>query len=181
MAILFIIALLLAWPTYGLCFLAYAVLMVLRGYVQAKPRMHLADKLRASRDVKAGVLRLLSWIEDKSKIEEFVHGIENPAAHHGVPKLFSPMTLQDPDLQQELLAYMGSLEAQGSSFTAQHMAAAERPPCTPGQPSTQPRATGEQLLPGSGQGLTLQDPPELRLSVDRSYRYQPAFIPGAVL
>lgn len=126
MAILFIIALLLAWPTYGLSLLAYAVLMVLRGYVQAKARMHHADKLRASRDIKAGVLQFPSWLEDRDKIEEFVHGIENLAEHHGVPKLFSAVTLQDPDLQKELLAYVGSMEAQGSSFTAQQMAAAER-------------------------------------------------------
>ncbi len=126
MAILFVIALLLAWPTSGLSILAYIALMVVRGILQAKARMHHADKAQAKREVSAGAGRLPSWLADRDKIEEFVHGIENVAEHRGVPKLFSAMILQDPELQKELMYYAGSMEAQGASFIGQQMAAVDK-------------------------------------------------------
>ena len=125
MVILFFVALFLAWPTAGLSILAYIALMVVRGIIQAKARMHHADKAQAMRDVSAGTVRFPSWLSDRDKIEEFVHGIENVAEHSGVPKLFSAMILQDPELQKELLYYVGSMEANGASFIGQQMAAAE--------------------------------------------------------
>lgn len=126
MVILFFVALFLAWPTAGLSILAYIALMVVRGIIQAKARMHHADKAQAMRDVSAGTVRFPSWLSDRDKIEEFVHGIENVAEHSGVPKLFSAMILQDPELQKELLYYVGSMEANGASFIGQQMAAAEK-------------------------------------------------------
>ena len=126
MVILFFVALLLAWPTAGLSILAYIGLMVVRGILQAKVRMHHADKVQAQREVNAGVVRLPSWLADRDKIQEFVHGIESVAEHRGVPKLFSAMILQNPEFQKELMHYVGSMEAQGAPFIGQQMAAAER-------------------------------------------------------
>lgn len=116
MAILFLIALLLAWPTVGLSLVAYIVLMVVRSYLQARARMHHADKAMAQREVSAGVQRFPSWMAQRDKIEEFVYGIENLAEHRGVPKLFSAMILQDQALQKNLFYYMGAMEAQGAPF-----------------------------------------------------------------
>lgn len=126
MAILFLIALLLAWPTVGLSLVAYIVLMVVRSYLQARARMHHADKAMAQREVSAGVQRFPSWMAQRDKIEEFVYGIENLAEHRGVPKLFSAMILQDQELQKNLFYYMGAMEAQGAPFLGQQVAAAEK-------------------------------------------------------
>lgn len=126
MAILFLIALLLAWPTAGLSLLAYIFLMIGRAWLQARMRMHHADKLRAKGEVSAGAQRLPSWMANRDKIEEFVHGIQNFAEHKGVPILFSAMVLQDERLQRNLMYYVGAMEAQGAPFVGQQMAAAER-------------------------------------------------------
>ena len=68
MVILFFVALILAWPTAGLSIVAYISLLVIRGYLQAKTRMHHADKLRAHREVVSGSTRLPSWMADRDKI-----------------------------------------------------------------------------------------------------------------
>lgn len=126
MVILFLLALVLAWPTAGLSIVAYIVLLIVRGILQAKVRMHHADTIRAQREVNSGTTRLPSWMANRDKIEEFVYGVENVAAHRGVPKLFSAQLLSEPEIQKNLMHFAGAMEAQGASFTEQQMAVVDK-------------------------------------------------------
>ena len=126
MKILFIIAVLLAWPTYGVSLLVFVGLMIVRGVMLAKVRMHHADEAQARRDVAVGSGRLPSWLGDRDKVEEFVHGIERVAERDGVPILASAMILQNPKLQREVIELAGAMEAKGAPFIGQQMAAAQR-------------------------------------------------------
>ena len=126
MVILFFVALILAWPTAGLSIVAYIALLIARSYLQAKARMHHADKLRAQREVGSGGARLPSWMANKDKIEEFIYGVQNAAEHHGVPKLFSAMIMSKQEVMKPLMHYAGSMEAQGASFVEQQMAVMEK-------------------------------------------------------
>lgn len=126
MTILFFVALILAWPTAGLSIVAYISLLVVRSYLQAKARMHHADKLRAQREVGSGSARLPSWMSNRDKIEEFIYGVQNAAEHYGVPKLFSAMIMNKKEVRGPLMYLAGSMEAQGASFIEQQMAVMEK-------------------------------------------------------
>lgn len=126
MVILFFVALILSWPTAGLSIVAYICLLVARSYLQAKTRMHHADKLRSQREVGSGSTRLPSWMANRDKIEEFIHGVQNVAEHNGVPKLFSAMLMNKQEVMKPLMYLAGSMEAQGASFIEQQMAVMEK-------------------------------------------------------
>lgn len=126
MVILFLLALVLAWPTAGLSIVAYIVLLIVRSILQAKVRMHHADTIRSQREVNSGTIRLPSWMANRDKIEEFVYGVENVAEHRGVPKLFSAQLLSEPEIQKNLMYFAGAMEAQGASFTEQQMAVVDK-------------------------------------------------------
>jgi hypothetical protein len=93
---------------------------------RAKSRMHFVDKLRAVREVSSGSSRLPSWMASRDKIEEFIHGVERLAEHHGVPLLVSASLLSNDKLQKLLMHYAGAMEAQGASFVEQQMAVTEK-------------------------------------------------------
>lgn len=126
MGILFLVALVLVWPTAGLSIIAYIALIIARAIFQAKDRMHHADNIRAQREVQSGGTRLPSWMAHRDKIEEFVYGVQNTAEHRGVPKLFSAMIMNDQDVMKMLMYYAGSMEAEGASFIEQQMAVMEK-------------------------------------------------------
>ncbi|MCC4606012.1 hypothetical protein [Xanthomonas campestris] len=126
MVILFFVALILAWPTAGLSIVAYISLLVVRGYLKSKTKMHHADKLRANLEVSSGSTRLPSWMADRDKVEEFVYGVQNAAEHNGVPKLFSAMIMKEQEVIKPLMHLAGSMEAQGASFIEQQMAVIEK-------------------------------------------------------
>jgi hypothetical protein len=126
MVILFLVALLLAWPTMGLSIVAFIVFALLRGYLQAKAREHHANERQAERDINAGVSKLPSWMADRDKIEEFVNGAQRLAEHEGVPKLFSAMIMSNNDIVVNLMHLAGAMESRGSSFIEQQMAVAEK-------------------------------------------------------
>jgi hypothetical protein len=125
MIILFLVALVLAWPTAGLSIVAYIVLLIVRSIFQAKARMHHANKIRAQREVSSGNSSPPSWMAHRDKIQEFVYGVQNVAEHRGVPKLFSAQVMSNPDIQKRLMQQAGAMEAQGASFIEQQMAVAD--------------------------------------------------------
>lgn len=126
MVILFFVALVLAWPTAGLSILAYIVLIVARGFFQAKERMHNADKLRAQREVSINSARPPSWMGKKNEVEVFIHGIQNVAEHNGVPKSFFASLLTNEKMVRSIFQYAGAMEAQGASFIDQQRAVVEK-------------------------------------------------------
>jgi len=126
MAILFFVALLLAWPTVGLSMVAYVSFAVFITYVNAKSRIHDANQRSAERAVYSGKKRLPSWGGDKGKLHIFIETIQHGAMRHGVPREFLWAILADSDTVQMLMHYAGAMEGRGASFTEQQVAVSDK-------------------------------------------------------
>lgn len=126
MVILFLIALLFAWPTGGLSLLAYFVLLGLKSYLKAKARMNYANTKRAERSLKDGKQTLPSWMSDKEEIAIFVETIQKYAQHKGVPIVFLQAILANNDTLMNLINFAGAMELEGSSFLEQQAAVSEK-------------------------------------------------------
>lgn len=125
MVILFLIALVLAWPTAGLSIIAYVAFAVLKSYWVARSRMHYANKCAARRALLAGEKRVPSWAGDKTENEIFVETIQQIAMRDGVPLAYLQAVLGSGDTFNGLVHYAGAMEHQGASFTEQQQAVSE--------------------------------------------------------
>lgn len=125
MAILFFIALILAWPTSGLSLVAYLAFFVISSIFKAKSRMHNANQMGAMRDLLAGTLIMPSWSSNAERRDEFVYSIQRAAAHKGVQESYLQETLMNPEALTSLVHYAGAMEQRGASFIEQQAAVAE--------------------------------------------------------
>ncbi|MGO9388733.1 hypothetical protein [Rhodoblastus sp.] len=126
MGILFLLAVLLAWPTAGLSVVAYIAFFIFQSLLKAKTRMHHSDKLAAQRAVRAGSERVPTWAGTRDKSETFVYTIQNFAMEHGVPQAFLQAVLGDSNTFKTLVHYAGAMEEEGASFIEQQMAVSEK-------------------------------------------------------
>jgi hypothetical protein len=126
MVILFLLALLLAWPTMGLSLVAYVAFFVFKSYVTAKSRMHDADQRRAVREVLAGGRHVPTWAGRDDKRQEFIESIQALAVRKGVPQTFLWAILADKETFQGLIFLAGAMEREGASFVGQQMAVCDR-------------------------------------------------------
>ncbi len=124
MVVLFLIALLLAWPTAGLSIIAYVAFAVFRSYVDAKARIHHGNERRASRGVASGERRVPSWADNEDECEIFVEVIQKMAQKRGVPQTFLWAILGDKSTFRNIIFLAGEMEREGASFIEQQMAAA---------------------------------------------------------
>lgn len=125
MVILFLLALLLAWPTAGLSIIAYVAYAVLKSYWGARTRMHYANKNAAKRAMLAEKKRVPSWAGDETENAIFVETIQGMAMRQGVPRAYLQAVLGSGDTFQNLVHYAGEMEHQGASFTEQQEAVIE--------------------------------------------------------
>lgn len=125
MVILFLVALLLAWPTAGISIIAYVAFAVLRSYLTARVRIHDANIHTARKSLVAGEKRVPSWAGDEDENDIFVKVIQQMAMRDGVPQLYIQNLLQDGDTFQNLVYFAGAMEHHGSSFTEQQAAVSE--------------------------------------------------------
>src|SRR3546814_16250022 len=95
MKLLFILALLLAWPTYGLSLLAWITLWVISKKNQSENGQ--PNKMPASRPVLYKSQQMTSWAGDRKKNEPFVLGIQHHAMHYGVQQVFLTANLTRVD------------------------------------------------------------------------------------
>ncbi len=123
---LFLLALLLAWPTAGLSIVAYIAYFLFQSWLRAKTRMHHADKSSAQRAVVEGSTRLPSWFDNRKKQELFIEIIQQPAGHHNVPQNFLNDVLGNGNAAMQLMRYAGALEVEGASFKEQQIAVANK-------------------------------------------------------
>lgn len=122
MAILFLVAVLFAFPTYGLSLLAYLILVVVRGVNKAKSRMHHANVVEARRELEAAQsFSLPSWSLDSEEAEVFGRVLVMAVERKGIPRSYPVMVLKT-DASQVLLGYASLLEKRGSSFVEQQAA-----------------------------------------------------------
>lgn len=126
MVILFLVALLLAWPTVGLSIVAYVAFAVFKSYLDAKSRHHDANERRAEREMRAGKEQVPTWAGDGDERHIFVNGIQKGAMRKGVPQTFLWAILSDNDTFQKLVFFAGAMEGQGSSFIEQQIAVSDK-------------------------------------------------------
>ena len=125
MVILFLIALVLAWPTAGISIIAYVAFAVLRNYLAARVRSHDANIHAARKSLVAGEKRVPSWAGDETENEIFVKVIQQKAMQDGVPQAYLQNLLRDGDTFQNLVYFAGAMEHHGSSFTEQQAAVSD--------------------------------------------------------
>jgi hypothetical protein len=122
MGILFLVALVLAWPTSGLTIVAFIIFAIGRSFVQAKRRMQYANEKRAERAFIKGEDSLPSWIEKADEEEVFFGAIRAMVIRKGVPADFVDHVLQDSESTSAFLHFAGAMEAEGASFIEQQLA-----------------------------------------------------------
>ncbi|WP_333826508.1 hypothetical protein [Pararhodobacter sp.] len=126
MVILFLLALLLAWPTFGLSLVAYIIFVMFQSHLAARSRIHYANQQSASRAIAAGEERMPSWARDRNEREIFVKTIHYGAMRSGVPKEFLGTFLTDEDAFGVLVHFAGAMEHRGATFIEQQVAVTEK-------------------------------------------------------
>jgi hypothetical protein len=125
LVILFLIALVLAWPTAGISIIAYVAFAVLRHYFAARVRNHDANIHAARKSLVAGKKRVPSWAGDEDENAIFMKVIQQKAMQDGVPQAYLQNLLRDGDTFQNLVYFAGAMEHHGSSFTEQQAAVSD--------------------------------------------------------
>lgn len=126
MVLLFLLAVLLAWPTAGLSIIAYVAFAVFKSYLNAKSRMHYANERRAEREVQSGGRHVPTWAGDNDENQIFVEVIQECAVRKGVPQTFLWAVLGDKNTFQNLVFLAGAMEREGASSIEQHVAVSDK-------------------------------------------------------
>jgi hypothetical protein len=126
MVLLFLLAVLLAWPTAGLSIVAYVAFAVFKSYLNAKSRIHYGNERRAEREVQSGGRHVPSWAGDNDENQIFVEVIQRGAMRKGVPQTFLWAVLGDTDTFRSLVYLAGAMEREGASFVEQQVAVSDK-------------------------------------------------------
>lgn len=119
MGILFLVALVLAWPTAGISVGAYVAFAVSRNYLANKVRAHDANIHAARRSFVSGEKRLPSWVNDNAERQIFIEVVKRKAIRDGVPETWLMAHLRDNETFIKYVHFAGAMEHHGSSFTEQ--------------------------------------------------------------
>lgn len=122
MVVLFLLSVLLAWPTAGISIIAYVAFAVFKSYLNAKSRIHYGNERRAERKVQSGSKHVPSWAGDRDESQIFVEVIQKLAIKKGVPQSFLWAVLGDKHTFQDLIFLAGAMEREGASFIEQQAA-----------------------------------------------------------
>ena len=128
-AVLLLIAILLAWPTYGLSLVTFAVFAVSRRSRNSKLRIRNETQQRASRiaqvnpAVQNGERQMPSWAEIDRECHYFLRAIQEMCLKRGVPLSFTLDFLADNENFRDILFKAGVLEQRGDSFLFQQIVA----------------------------------------------------------
>lgn len=126
MVLLFLLAVLLAWPTAGISIIAYVAFAVFKSYLNAKSRMHYANERRSEHEVQSGGRHVPSWASSNDENQIFVEVIQKEANRKGVPQTFLWAVLGDKDTFQSLVFLAGAMERKGASFIEQQVAVSDK-------------------------------------------------------
>ena len=125
MLLLLIIALILAWPTYGFSLIAYLALVFGRTYFSTKIQKRRANTLSAIREVQAGKGHPPSWVNDSTQSSAFIGATISEATRKGVPQSFIANHFKSNENKAALLCVVGLMEDKGSSIREQGIAATD--------------------------------------------------------
>lgn len=122
MSVLFIIALLLAWPTFGLSIVVWFAILLFR----TKDRAHYGRVQQAKRTFSSGTNRMPSWANDSDKTQDFFYVVKNVAIKKGISEEFASKAVGGITGASVTLLYIaGAMEGDGASFNSQKMGAVE--------------------------------------------------------
>lgn len=124
MVIGFLIALLLAWPTFGLSIVAYLVIAAMKGYMKGKMHKQTADEREVNQVLNTGLTgKLPSWVGDHDEVDTFVRVVGQMARHKGIPPIYVREILKNDEFIGLLLNHAGEMEALSNSRASQQMGA----------------------------------------------------------
>lgn len=125
MTVLFFIAVLLAWPTYGISILAYIGLIFFMANQKTKSNIHYSNENKAIARIQNGEERFPSWISDMNEVEIFMVTVQQLTERKGVPLAYFSAYFKQPREHKAILYYCGALELEGSSFIEQQVSSSE--------------------------------------------------------
>ena len=104
----------------------FIAFIFLKKFIKSKVDLKSAREDLAYIDVKNGIARYPSWIQNRSKVEEFYTILSALCKSRGCPPLLLETFLKNKDTTEILLRYAGALETRGSSFNDQAISVADR-------------------------------------------------------
>ena len=125
MTVLFFIAVLLAWPTYGISILVYIGLIFFMANQKAKSNIHFSNENRAIARIQNGEERFPSWVNDTNEVEIFLTTVQQLTERKGVPLAYFSAYFKQPMEHRSIFYYCGALELEGSSFIEQQVSSSE--------------------------------------------------------
>ena len=123
MLILLIIALILAWPTYGLSLVAYLALTAVGAYFRARQKRLITLAMRAMPTLRAGEGHPPSWASSGTQLSAFIGATIDQAIRKGVPKPFIDTHFSVPENKAAFIRTLGVIESQGASIREQGIVA----------------------------------------------------------
>ena len=123
MLVLLIIALILAWPTYGLSLVAYFAILAVGAYFRARQSRLSAMAMRAMRTLQAGEGHPPSWVNNSTQSSAFIGATIGEAIRKGVPKPFIDTHFSTPENKAAFICILGLVESQGASIREQGIVA----------------------------------------------------------
>lgn len=125
MTLLLVVALTLAWPTFGLSLVVYFVVFVLRGVAHAQ-----RTRLRGIFDAAMAELDSASecnpsWITHSPQTAAFIAATTSEARRQGVPLPFITRYLRMDENKDAFIKFVGLVEERGGSVREQGIAATQ--------------------------------------------------------
>lgn len=129
MAIVFIIALILAWPTYGLSLLALPAFAMLRGYLRGKAGKtkdaYLSAEQEAMKAIQQGKQKAPTWLHDAMLQKQLVAETKNAALAAGMTSSQSSSWFSQQDVVEAVLTATACFERHGFSKAEQIVCASD--------------------------------------------------------
>ncbi|MBA6099670.1 hypothetical protein H4C80_21445 [Pseudomonas juntendi] len=123
MAIVFIIALILAWPTYGLSLLALAAFAMLRGYLRGKVgkarAAYVSAEQEAMKAIQQGTKKVPTWLHDTEWQKQLVAESKKAAQAAGMTPIQSSSWFSQHDITDAVLTVTACFERHGFSKAEQ--------------------------------------------------------------
>ena len=123
MLVLLIIALILAWPTYGLSLVAYLAFTAVGAYFRARQKRLITLAMKAMPTLQAGEGHPPSWTISGTQLSAFMGATIDQAIRRGVPKLFIDTHFSEPQNNAAFIRTLGVIESQGASIREQGIVA----------------------------------------------------------
>lgn len=122
MGILFLLSLLLAWPSGGLSILLFIIIYLAAKLLKEKQTHHARRERDAAKNILSGETGYPSWMRDKDELDIFITVVGISLSKRNIPDTFLKSILQNKISADSVFVYAYNLEKEGSSFIEQQVA-----------------------------------------------------------